>query len=200
MIVRQEPHQMRRRWPLIILAVCLAGLALVVLWMALSPSSPIHKESPLRSLTSSAPPVGRPAADFTLPMLSGGAVSLHSLRGKPIVLNFWASWCGPCLAETPLLVRLEKVYSPRGVIFVGVDVKDEISDARRFVGQYHVDYIVARADDHVVRAYAVLGLPTTVFIRADGVVVDKEVGGFIGPVGEKELRSRLDHLLASTPP
>ncbi len=191
---------MRRRWPLIVLAVCLAGLALVVLWMALSPSSPTHKESLLRSLTSSAPPMGRPAADFTLPMLSGGAVSLHSLRGKPIVLNFWASWCGPCLAETPLLVRLQKVYGPRGVIFVGVDVKDEISDARRFVGQYHVDYIVVRADDQVVRAYAVLGLPTTVFIRADGVVVDKEVGGFIGPVGERELRTRLDHLLASTPP
>ncbi len=200
MIVQQEPRQMRRRWPLIILAVCLAGLVLVVLWMALSPSSPIHKESLLRSLKSSAAPVGRPAADFTLPMLSGGAVSLHSLRGKPIVLNFWASWCGPCLAETPLLVRLEKVYGPRGVIFVGVDVKDEISDARRFVGQYHVDYIVVRADDRVVRAYAVLGLPTTVFIRADGVVVDKEVGGFIGPVGEEELRSRLDQLLASTPP
>ncbi len=191
---------MRRRWPLIILVVCLAGLTLVVLWIALSPSSPIHKEALLRSLPSSAPPMGRPAADFTLPMLSGGAVSIHSLRGKPIVLNFWASWCGPCLAETPLLVRLQKVYGPRGVIFVGVDVKDEISDARRFVGQYHVDYIVARADDQVVRAYAVLGLPTTVFIRADGVVVDKEVGGFIGPVGEKELRSRLDHLLASTPP
>jgi thiol-disulfide isomerase/thioredoxin len=136
-----------------------------------------------------------------LPMLSGGAVSLHSLRGRPVVLNFWASWCGPCLAETPLLVRLQKVYGPRGVIFVGVDVTDEISDARRFVAQYHVDYIVVRAtDDKVMRAYAVLGLPTTVFIRADGVVVDKEVGGFIGPAGEKELRSRLDRLLASTPP
>ena len=188
---------MRRRWPLIILAVCLAGLAL---WMALSPSSPIHKESLLRSLKSRTAPVGRPAADFRLPMLSGGAVSLHSLRGKPIVLNFWASWCGPCLAETPLLVRLEKVYGPRGVIFVGVDVKDEISDARRFVGQYHVGYIVVRADDRVLRVYAVVGLPTTVFIRADGVVVDEEVGGFIGPGGEEELRSRLDQLLAATPP
>ena len=191
---------MRRRWPLIILAVCLAGLALVVLWMALSPSSQIHKESLLRSLKSRAAPVGRPAADFRLPMLSGGALSLHSLRGKPIVLNFWASWCGPCLAETPLLVRLEKVYGPRGVTFVGVDVKDEISDARRFVGQYHVDYIVVRADDRVLRVYAVVGLPTTVFIRADGVVVDEEIGGFVGPGGEEELRGRLDQLLAATPP
>lgn len=191
---------MRRRWPLIILAVCLAGLALVVLWMALSPLSQIHKESLLRSLKSRAAPVGRPAADFTLPMLSGGALSLHSLRGKPIVLNFWASWCRPCLAETPLLVRLEKVYGPRGVIFVGVNVKDEISDARRFVGQYHVDYIVVRADDRVLRVYAVVGLPTTVFIRADGVVVDEEIGGFVGPGGEEELRGRLDQLLAATPP
>lgn len=191
---------MRRRWPLIIRAVCLAGLALVVLWMALSPSSQIHKESLLRSLKSRAAPVGRPAADFRLPMLSGGALSLHSLRGKPIVLNFWASWCGPCLAETPLLVRLEKVYGPRGVTFVGVDVKDEISDARRFVGQYHVDYIVVRADDRVLRVYAVVGLPTTVFIRADGVVVDEEIGGFVGPGGEEELRGRLDQLLAATPP
>jgi cytochrome c biogenesis protein CcmG, thiol:disulfide interchange protein DsbE len=200
MIVQQEPHQMRRRWPFIILVVCIVGLALVVLWRVLSPFSSVHTESLLRSLRSHAAPVGRPAPDFTRPMLSGGALSLHSLRGKPIVLNFWASWCGPCLAETPLLVRLEKVYGPRGVVFVGADVTDDVSDARRFVGQHHVDYLVIRADDRMVRVYGVVGLPTTVFIRADGVVADEEVGGFSGSGGEEELRSRLDQLLAPTSP
>jgi thiol-disulfide isomerase/thioredoxin len=117
-----------------------------------------------------------------------------------VLLNFWASWCAPCRAETPLLVRLHKIYGPRGVVFVGVNVADASPDARRFIGQYHVEYTVVQApDEKVMRAYALVGLPTTVLIGADGVVVAKEVGGFIGPEGERALRDQLDRLLKSAP-
>src|SRR5262245_52009088 len=68
-----------------------------------------------------APPVGRPAPEFSVPLMSGGTFTLRSLRGRPVVLNFWASWCVPCREETPLLVRLHKLYGPRGVQFVGLD-------------------------------------------------------------------------------
>ena len=145
----------------------------------------------------SAPPVGRRAPEFSLPLLSGGTFSLTPVRGKPLLLNFWASWCVPCREETPILVRLHKVYGPRGVQFVGIDSEDQIADARQFVAQYRIDYpLVHLDDDRIIDAYAVPGLPTTVFIRADGVVVGKVVGGFVGPEGEQLLIARLDRLLA----
>jgi cytochrome c biogenesis protein CcmG, thiol:disulfide interchange protein DsbE len=173
--------------------------ALIALWIALSPSAPWRTSPPSPLPIAASPlPVGRPAPDFTFPAFSGGTLELRALRGRPVLLNFWASWCAPCLAETPLLVRLHRIYGPRGVAFVGVDVADETADARRFLGQHHVDYTVVHAPDlTVMREYAVIGLPTTVLIGPDGIVVDKEVGGFIGPEGERVLRSRLERLIKS---
>lgn len=152
------------------------------------------------TLGDGAPPVGRRAPDFSLPLLTGGTFTLHSARGKPILLNFWASWCAPCREETPMLVRLHKMYGPRGVQFVGVDSEDQIADARRFAAQFGVDYpLVHLDDDRVIDAYAIPGLPTTIFIGADGIVAGKVVGGFVGPQGEKLLIARLERLLAGAP-
>ena len=161
--------------------------------------SPKGPQSPPGSLAlgDGAPPVGRPAHEFSVPLMNGGTFTLRSLRGKPVVLNFWASWCVPCREETPLLVRLHRVYGPRGVQFVGLDTEDQVAGARAFVAQHHVDYLVARLEDErVIDAYSVPGLPTTVFIGADGIVTGKVVGGFVGPEGEKLLIARLDRLLA----
>jgi len=196
----------RRPAPLRRFLVALAGgmLALVLaagLWavrVILSrPSAPSRPSLSLPpSINDTVPPVGRQAPDFTLPLFSGGTLRLRSLKGKPVVLNFWASWCAPCRAEMPLLVRLHKSYGPRGVVFVGVDVEDDERDARLFVSQYQVDYSLVRSpDEQVMRGYAIQGLPTTVFIGANGVVAEKYTGAFLGPDGEKELRTRLDRLL-----
>ncbi len=150
--------------------------------------------------------VGRAAPEFTLPLLSGPGVgsagappsrlSLRSLRGHPVVLNFWASWCVPCREETPLLVRLHRVYGPRGIVFVGVNTQDEARDARRFMGQYHVDYpVVISSDERLIVTYGIFGLPTTVFIDAGGTVRSREAGGFLGARGEQALTAELDRLL-----
>lgn len=190
----------RRRWTVIGSAAVAAALGLAIaVWIG-GPSRISQVPEPVKSPEVAAPPVGRPAPDFTLPLFTGGTLSLHSLRGKPVVLNFWASWCVPCREETPLLVRLHKIYGPR-IVFVGVNVEDEDQDARRFLAQYTVDYPAVRSsDERVVIAYAVMGLPTTVFIGADGVVADKYVGGFVGPEGEKALRLRLERLLGPGAP
>ena len=181
--------------------VILGVVVVAALILLLSPSpSGQNGPAPL-GLPSAAPPIGEPALDFTLPLFSGGTLSLHSLKGKPIVLNFWASWCVPCETETPLLVSLNKIYGPRGIMFVGVDVEDQERDAEAFINQHHVDYAVAWApDEKVMTAYAVIGIPTTVFIGADGVVIDRYAGGFVGPEGEKALSARLERLLAPVKP
>ncbi len=200
----EERRAPRRRLLALAVAGCLAILAAAALWVRLA-SVPGGRAVPaFPPLPEAATLVGHPAPDFALPILSdaagatpaGGRLSLHSLRGRPVVLNFWASWCAPCRAETPLLVRLHKLYGPRGVAFVGVDTEDEAADARRFVGQYHVDYtIVVSSDEKLMSAYAIPGLPTTIFVGPDGMIRDREIGGFIGPEGEKALVARLDRLL-----
>jgi len=192
---RPEPTHLRRSL-LVVLAASGAALGVIAALWALQASRTGQQVPPPPSIRDGAPPVGRPAPDFTLPLFSGGMLRLHSLKGKPVLLNFWASWCIPCRAETPLLVRLHKIYGPRGVAFVGIDVEDDESDARRFIGQYHVDYPVVRSsDEQVMRAYAIQGIPTTVFIGANGVVADKYTGAFLGPDGEKGVMMRLDRLL-----
>jgi len=170
----------------------LAGLAAVALWVWLVPAA-----RPVPSATSPhSALVGKPAPEFTLKALAGETFALRALRGRPVVLNFWASWCAPCREETPLLVRLHKTYGPRGVAFVGVDEEDEPAAARGFAAQYHVDYpAVVAPDDRLLRAYAIVGLPTTVFVGPDGIVRGTEVGGFIGPDGERSLVAALDRLL-----
>lgn len=204
----QRPRRSRLLMP-VALAACLATLAAAAaFWMRLAPAPERRGPPAFPPLPEAATLVGRPAPDFTLPMLlaaapgsrAGGSLSLRSLRGQTVLLNFWASWCAPCRAETPLLVRLHKVYGPRGVAFVGVDTEDEVAEARRFVGQYHVDYpVVVSSNDRLMTAYAILGLPTTIFVGPDGVIRDREVGGFIGPDGEKTLVARLDRLLRTSP-
>jgi len=200
------PARPRHRLPVVALIVGLASLAIAAASWKIFSGSPVPQTStslalPESAVPSAAPPVGRPAPDFTLPLFSSGTLSLHSLKGKPVVLNFWASWCVPCREETPLLVRLHKTYGPRGIVFVGVNVEDGERAARQFLQQYHVDYLVVRSvEDNIIEAYFVPGIPTTVFVGADGIVMDKFTGGFVGPAGEKALVARLERLLSAAHP
>jgi cytochrome c biogenesis protein CcmG, thiol:disulfide interchange protein DsbE len=194
-----EPIDRRAPWRTAALAGGLVVVAIVSVAMVLRHPAKGPQPSGTLPPGDTAPPVGRPAPEFSVPLMNGGTFTLRSLRGKPVVLNFWASWCVPCREETPLLVRLHKVYGPRGVQFVGLDTEDQVAGAQAFIAQHRVDYLVARLEDErVIDAYSIPGLPTTVFIGADGTVIAKVVGGFVGPEGEKLLISRLDRLLADT--
>ena len=116
---------------------------------------------------------GSPEAPaFTLERLDGkGELELASLRGKAVVLNFWASWCGPCKDETPLLEEGWKRWQDKDVVFVGVDVKDFRGDAREFLARYGVTYRnVYDGKGSTVGRYGVTGFPETYFIDAAGNV------------------------------
>jgi cytochrome c biogenesis protein CcmG/thiol:disulfide interchange protein DsbE len=112
------------------------------------------------------------APAFTLERLDGkGDLALESLRGKVVVLNFWASWCGPCRDEMPLLQQASQRWRDRDVVFVGIDIDDLRSDARSFLERYGVTYAnVYDGKSSTVGRYGVTGVPETYFVDADGKI------------------------------
>lgn len=130
------------------------------------------------------------AADFTLePVDGGGKISLKDFKGKPVVLNFWATWCGPCKEELPLFQKMWDKYKDDGVVFLGVDVMDDRSNASEFIKNSEISYTVLydQAGD-VSSQYKVIALPATFFITKEGEVAVKNYGPFIGKEGEKKFK------------
>ena len=117
------------------------------------------------------------APNITLPRLDGGGdLSLASFRGKAVLVNFWASWCGPCRAEATLLEQAARSYGGRMVV-LGVDYQDFTGDARKFVSKYHITYPIVRdGSGKWLDRYGVTGAPETFFDNADGKVVAHEPG------------------------
>jgi cytochrome c biogenesis protein CcmG/thiol:disulfide interchange protein DsbE len=140
----------------------------------------IRKQQP-ESITAGLARGERPAAPaFSLPRFDGGTLTLASLRGKYVLVNFWASWCVPCRDEAPLLERAWRQYRDRGLVVVGVDIQDLEPEARKFIAQFKVSYPNVRdRDGRVSRAYGTTGVPETFFIDRDGRVVRKFPGAAI---------------------
>lgn len=138
------------------------------------------------------PEPGEPVPDFSAPLLVGeGSLSLADLEGKPAVINFWASWCGPCEDEAPLLRRAFETFGD-DIQFVGVDIKDARSDALAFVEEHGLDYPSVRDEGQVIyRDYGLTGQPETFFIDADGVLVEHVAG----PLEAARLGELIDLLL-----
>ncbi|HEX2051903.1 MAG TPA: TlpA disulfide reductase family protein [Actinomycetota bacterium] len=138
------------------------------------------------------PAPGDAAPGFRAPLLGGGGeLGLEELRGKPVVLNFWASWCVPCEDEAPMLRRAHRRYGDR-VAFVGVDVRDARSDALAFVERYGLTYPSVRDErQEIYRDYGLTGQPETFFIDADGTIVEH----VNGPLTDAGLTSLLDALV-----
>lgn len=137
---------------------------------------PPAPELPTKKLAGYEPRAGSPS----VPPLGGSAPD------RPVVVNFWASWCGPCRDEMPMLVRLSHEYD--NVIFVGVNADDIESDARAFARDLKVDFPLVRATRAQKDAWGLTGFPETFVVGDDG-----RIGGkIVGPVTERGLRSLLD--------
>ena len=119
-----------------------------------------------------------PAPDFTLESLDGKSVRLSDLRGKAVLLNFWATWCGPCKIETPWLVELQNQYGSQGLQVIGVAMDDSGKDEiAKFAKDMGVNYPVLLGKEAVGDAYGgVPALPESFFIGRDGKIVDKIIG------------------------
>ena len=133
--------------------------------------------------------VGKPAIDFTLPLLSTGAkVRLGALRGKVVVLDFWATWCGPCRRWMPIVAKLEKELRGRDVRFFAVNERDTPDKVRAFLKSTGVTVpVLLDRDGHVGVAYDASSIPLTIIVGRDGKVVD----ALIGVHPEEDLRAAL---------
>jgi cytochrome c biogenesis protein CcmG, thiol:disulfide interchange protein DsbE len=184
-------HARPRRLRALVVGLVLAAVLAAVLFVGLGRGPGSSSSGPVVGVGSTAP-------DFTIPSLLGGApvdlALLGSGHGRPVVLNFFASWCIPCQQETPLLARTAKVEQARGdhVQFVGVDVSDPKANAVAFVHQAGITYPVGADTDLEVAEslYGLNGEPNTFFIDSSGRVV----GHVIGPVSATQLSGWLHRL------
>ena len=138
------------------------------------------------------PIVGRAAPAFDLETLDGGRLSLAELRGSPVVLNFWASWCIPCREEAPLLTAAARDYEAQGLRVVGIVYQDSSESARAFMDRYAQTYPgLLDPDGRIAIDYGVFGIPETFFIDRDGIVRSRQVG----PVTEEGLDRQIREIL-----
>lgn len=144
------------------------------------------------------PQVGKPAPDFSAPLLQGrGGVILSGLRGEPVFINFWASWCVPCKKEAPLIRRAFSRYGER-IHFVGVDSHDSRSDALHFVNHYRLtNPMVVDVGNAIYQRYALTGQPESFFLDARGRLVEHVPGEI---PSQAALNVRLRNLLSGVSP
>ena len=152
--------------------------------------------------TSSTPPastpaegieVGKLAPDFQLPGLDGQMVSLGDFRGKAVLLNFWATWCGPCRAEMPFLQQVHEERSGEGVVILAVNIGESQSEVEEFMENFGLSFLMLLdADEEVARQYNIRAIPTTFFIDKDGVIWDLKIGSF---ASESEIALKLSKVI-----
>jgi cytochrome c biogenesis protein CcmG/thiol:disulfide interchange protein DsbE len=171
----------KRGWRWLLPVAALPVLALLAYGFLLDP----------RNIPS--PLVGRPAPAFTLTTFDATPVALDTLRGKVVVVNFWASWCNPaCYDEAPVLERAWQTYRDRGVVVVGVDMQDTAEAAQAFIRRFQLTF--PNAPDHggkVAVEYGVYGVPETFFVDRAGTIRGKHVGA----VTDEVIRGTLERLL-----
>ena len=169
------------------------GLAIVAILVVLALAVRSRGAPPLES--GSAP-------NFSLTTFDGQTYKLSDLKGRPVVINFWASWCIPCRDEAPGLQRTWQTYKDRGLLVIGVDYVDTDADAKKFIAEFQQNYPNgADLGTHISQAFHITGVPETYFIDKEGKLLQgiddqgRVKANFIGPLPEDVLVQRVEDLL-----
>lgn len=203
-----DPELPERKPSKIAMLVAMAAVAIAILIVMLAPGSgpPAPEKGNLtgspntaeEDAAADAAAAGKAAPlDFTLKDMNGVDVKLASFKGKPIVVNFWATWCGPCRAEIPSLVELNKKYNEEGagdVVILGISVDDPIEKLKPYAAEMKMNYpvLVGAGRDDVQDAFGPLwGIPVTVFINREGKIAKKHSGIASKEQFEQEIKALL---------
>jgi cytochrome c biogenesis protein CcmG, thiol:disulfide interchange protein DsbE len=175
-------HAVAVRYVLLILGVAWIGLTAVL-------APPTSGSRP------PAPRQGFSAPDFSLRTIDDRMIQLSSLKGHPVIVNIWASWCGPCQAEMPLFEELYSRYHSQGLEILAVNstFQDSLLNAKAFIQERNLTFpVLLDTQGQVTRQYQVQALPTTFFIDEQGVVHNQVIGG---PLTSAMLESEINNLL-----
>jgi thiol-disulfide isomerase/thioredoxin len=177
-----EPRRLRRSFSKCFLILCL--FAIGAFFLPYCAKKPIEPAS---------------APDLTLRTIEGQEVTLSGLRGKVVLLDFWATWCGPCKESIPHLVQLYRSYQDKGFELIGMsmDKMGEVEMVRRFVKSMDLPYPIIMTPDEVTRSYKITGIPTTILIDKEGKVREKIVG-FNRAIGQ-QITARVAELISEKP-
>src|SRR3954466_10469866 len=192
--MEQAQRRMTGRWIAAVAAACAIAL-LTVPWMirGARPSRGAGAEAP--QAATAAPGTGKGEGaklDLVVKDMNGASVRLADYKGKVILLNFWATWCGPCQVEIPELVNTYAEYKDRGVVIPGISIDDTADTLRAYAAQKRMQYPVLLMQDDVDQAYGgIFGVPVTFFIGRDGTISKKH----FGPVTKEQVDQEIKGLL-----
>ena len=157
-------------------ALAALGACLAVTSCSRSPRATVQEQA---SAHAEASLISKPAPDFALTDSSGANVKLSERKGKVVLLNFWATWCGPCKVEIPWFIEFQNKYGKQGLQVVGVSIDDTLDKLKPYVANMKMNYVVLQGLDHddIQDAYGpMFGVPVTILISRDGKSCFKHVG------------------------
>jgi peroxiredoxin len=192
--MEQAQRQMTGRWIAAGAAACAVALLTVPLMIkGARTSREAAVEAPAASTPATATSKGETAKlDLVVKDMNGASVRLADYKGQVILLNFWATWCGPCQAEIPELVNTYAEYKDRGVVILGMSIDDTAETLRAYAAQKRMQYPVLLMQDDVDQAYGpIFGVPVTFFIGRDGTISKKH----FGPVTKEQVDQEIKALL-----
>jgi thiol-disulfide isomerase/thioredoxin len=139
---------------------------------------------------------GRAKLDFVLKDMNNQPLNVAAYKGKVVLLNFWATWCGPCKEEIPSFVELYDKYKDQGLVILGVSIDDTPEQLRSFTKEWHMQYPIAQMQTDIEDAYGPFyGVPTSFIIARDGSICTKH----LGPASKDEFEHEIKGLLESKP-